>query len=311
VAANADASLLSRYPTLYGDELKPRLARYAGVAPDEIVTGCGSDDVIDSAMRAFAEPGDRVAFAAPTFSMIPTFARLNGLVPVAVPFRADHDVDADALLATDARVVYLCSPNNPTGTLASADAVRRVVEGARGLVILDEAYAEFADESHAARAPSWGNVLVARTLSKAFGLAGLRVGYGVGAAALVREVEKVRGPYKVSAVAERAACAVLDEDLEWVREHAALARANRARLAEALRGLGLEPLPSAANFLLVPSPRAAALADGLRARGVAVRLMRALPTYGDALRVGVGPWPMMERLRGALAALIETEDVSR
>lgn len=298
------AAALSRYPTLYGEELKTRLARYAGVEPDEIVTGCGSDDVIDATMRAFAEPGERVAFATPTFSMIPVFARINGLVPVGVPLLADFDVDADALLATEARVIYLCSPNNPTGTLASADAIRRVVERARGVVILDEAYAEFADASYASRAPGWERVLVARTLSKAFGLAGLRVGYGVGAAALVREIEKARGPYKVTAVAERAACAALDEDLAWVREHATLARENRERLATALRALGLAPLPSSANFLLVPSPRSAEWARALLGRGVAVRLMRALPTFGDALRIGVGPWPMMARLLDALGGAL-------
>ncbi|HET7459089.1 MAG TPA: histidinol-phosphate transaminase [Gemmatimonadaceae bacterium] len=295
---------LSRYPTLYGGALKSRLAAYVGVAPEEIVTGCGSDDVIDSAMRAFAEPGDRVAHPTPTFSMVPVFARINGLVPVGVPLRDDYDVDADALLATGARIIYLCSPNNPTGTLTSADAVRRVVEHAAGLVVIDEAYAEFADESYASRAPGWERVVVTRTLSKAFGLAGLRVGYGVAAAPLVREIEKARGPYKVTAVAERAACAVLDENLPWVREHAALARANRGRLADALRALGLDALPSAANFLLVATPRAADLARGLRARGVAVRLHRALPGVGDALRVGVGPWPMMQRLLDALADTI-------
>jgi histidinol-phosphate aminotransferase len=305
--AASPADALSRYPALYSHGIKAVVAGYAGVAPEEIVTGCGSDDVIDSAIRALAEPGDAVAHPAPSFSMIPTFARMSGVEPVAVPLRADSwDVDAGALLATGARIIYLCSPNNPTGTAASREAVLEIVARAPGFVILDEAYAEFADEAFVARAPGWERVLVTRTMSKAFGLAGLRFGYGVGSAALVREVEKARGPYTVSAVAERAVTAALTEDLAWVRAHVALARESRARLSTALAALGLDVLPSAANFVMVRTARAAALARRLGEAGIAVRLFTGLPVVGDALRIGVGPWELMRRaldvLEPALAA---------
>ena len=286
---------VARYPALYSHALKGLVADYAGVAPEEIVTGCGSDDVIDSAFRALADPGDAVAHPAPSCSMVPTFARMSGLVPVAVPLRGDDwDVDADALLATGARIIYLCSPNNPTGTVASREAIMTVVERAPGVVILDEADAEFADEAFVARAPGWERVLVTRTMSKAFGLAGLRFGYGVGSAALVREVEKARGPYTVSAVAERAVAAALTEDLAWVREHARLAREIRDRFAAELRASGLRVLPSAANFVMIPTDRARDLARALTRSGVSVRLLTDLPVVGDALRVGVGPWEMMQ-----------------
>jgi histidinol-phosphate aminotransferase len=287
---------VARYPSLYAHELKALVADYAGVAPDEIVTGCGSDDVLDSAMRALAEPGERVAHPTPSFSMIPTFARMSGLEPVAVPLRADYDVDAEGLLATGARIIYLCSPNNPTGTVASREAILTVVERAPGVVILDEAYAEFADETFAARAPGWERVLVTRTMSKAFGMAGLRFGYGTGSARLVREVEKARGPYKVTSLAERAVAATLGEDLAWVRNHALRAREMRERLAAELRALGLDVLPSQANFVMVRTPRARELADRLRVSGVAVRLFTGLPVVGDALRIGVGPWEMLQRV---------------
>ena len=298
---------VARYPSLYAHDLKARVAAYAGVAPEEIVTGCGSDDVLDSAMRALAEPGDSVAHSVPSFSMIPTFARTNGLVPIAVPLRPDYDVDVDGLLATKARIVYLCSPNNPTGTIASREAILAIVERATGVVILDEAYAEFADERFTARAPGWERILVTRTMSKAFGMAGLRFGYGAGAARLVREVEKVRGPYKVTSLAERAVAAALGDDLAWVRNHATRAQEMRERLAFELRALGLDVLPSQANFVMVRTPRAREIAATLRDAGIAVRLFESLPVVGDALRIGVGPWELMQPLIDTIARGIGEE----
>ena len=293
---------ITRYPTLYAGGLKAALAGYAGVKETEIVTGCGSDDVLDSAIRAFAEPGERVAVPEPSFAMIPIFARMNGLEPVMVPLQRDLDIDADALLATGARVIYICSPNNPTGTQASREAIRRVIREAPGLVILDEAYAEFAGGGWIAEAPRHPRLLVVRTMSKAFGLAGLRVGYAAGAAALVAEVEKSRGPYKVNALAERAATAAVESDLDWVRTHIAEAVANREQFADALRQIGFAPIPSMANFLLVPVDGASSIGVRMRARGVAVRPMPALPVVGDALRISIGPWSMMEAALAALRA---------
>lgn len=306
---------LARYPSLYSAHLRDAVLRYVGLAGATgvgIVAGCGSDDVLDSAMRAFAAPGSRVAFAAPTFSMIPTFARLNGLEPVALPLTEGFDVDAERLVACGAAITYLCTPNNPTATALSREAVEYVATHARGLVIVDEAYAEFAPEVFVDLAARHERLLVARTFSKAFGLAGLRVGYGVASEAVVRLVERARGPYKVNAIAERAALASLEESddaLGWVRTHAALAVAMRERLAEELRRIGLEPLPSAANFLLVPTPAARALAGRLRARGVLVRALAGLPqdtaplaaSGGCALRIGVGPWPAMQGVLDALS----------
>ena len=294
---------ITRYPSLYAADLKTALAEYCGSDPSEVVTGCGSDDILDSAIRALAEPGDTIAFPDPSFAMIPIFARMNGLRPIAIPLSADHDIDAEAFVASGARIVYLCSPNNPTGTIASDRAIRRVIDGARGLVIIDEAYAEFSGSSWIGTARSQARVLVVRTLSKAFGLAGLRVGYAIGAPALVAEVEKSRGPYKVSSLAERAAVAALRTDREWVAARIAEVVANRERFANALRGLDLTPMPSQANFILLPVADAEAIGASMRRAGVAVRPMPGLRGIGDALRISIGPWSMMER---AIAALEES-----
>ena len=302
----AAVSTVTRYPSLYAGALKEALAAYAGVDPSMVVTGCGSDDVLDSAIRAFAEPGERVAYPDPSFAMVPIFARMNGLVPCAVPLTRDFDAVADAFLEKQAAIIYLCSPNNPTANLMSRSAVEAIVAQAEGLVILDGAYAEYAGADEGARlaeiARSSGRVLVARTLSKAFGLAGLRIGYGIGAPAVVAEVEKSRGPYKVNALAERAAVAALTEDLDWVREHVRLAIELRERFTADLERLGLAPLPSAANFVLVPVRDAAETARRMREQGVAVRPFPALPHIGDALRISIGPWDMMEACLTALRA---------
>jgi histidinol-phosphate aminotransferase len=265
------------------------------------VTGCGSDDVLDSAIRAFAEPGERLALADPSFAMVPIFGQMNALNVAKVPLTPTFDIEADALAATGAKVIYVCSPNNPTGTLASRGAIERLLERARGIVILDEAYAEFSErEGFLKVAPRFERLLVVRTLSKAFGLAGLRIGYAVGPAALVAEVEKSRGPYKVSGSAERAAVAALTDDRPWVDARIADAIQNRARLTEALRQLGLSPIPSFSNFVLAPVKDAIGLAKAMRQEGVAIRPFPQLTGIGDAVRISVGPWEMME---AALAAL--------
>uniref|UniRef100_A0A832MN16 Histidinol-phosphate aminotransferase family protein n=1 Tax=Eiseniibacteriota bacterium TaxID=2212470 RepID=A0A832MN16_UNCEI len=299
------ADLAPRYPSPQADRLRAALAAYAGVPAECVVTGCGSDDVLDCAFRAFGAPGDRVAHAAPTFSMIPLLAEANRLRPRAVPLAPGGDHDADALLASGARIVYLCSPNNPTGGAASAGTLARVAERAPGLVVVDRAYAEFEAGGEAPALPVRAGVLEVRTLSKAFGLAGLRVGWGVSDPATVRALERVRGPYKVGSIAERAAVAALEEDRAWMAATARAALASRARLAAGLAALGRAPLPSQANFVLVPVPDAEACAAALARRGVRVRPFARLAGIGDAIRVTAGPDPAVAALLAALPAALE------
>jgi histidinol-phosphate aminotransferase len=258
--------------------------------------------VLDSAIRAFAEPGDAIAYPEPSFAMIPLFARMNALEGIAVPLGPELDIDAGGLLATDARMLYICSPNNPTGTSASRRAIEAVVARTSGIVILDEAYAEFGGDTWVSEAPSHGRLLVVRTMSKAFGLAGLRIGYAVGDPTIVAEVEKSRGPYKVSRMGELAALAALGNDLDWVRARITDVREGRRRLRQELIALGLSPIPSDANFVLVPVPDALAIARQMRALGVAVRPFTGLAGIGDALRITIGPW---SQIQAALDALRE------
>jgi histidinol-phosphate aminotransferase len=314
----APVSALSRYPTLYSEPLQQALLEYVGLAnePDiGVVTGCGSDDVLDSTMRAFGAAGDSIVFSAPTFSMIPVLARLNGLTPLAVPFKDDFDLDAERLVDSRAKITYLCAPNNPTATPISRAAVEYVVANATGVVLIDEAYAEFAPEVFTDIVARNERVIIARTFSKAFGLAGLRVGYGVATHSVTRLIERARGPYKVNSAAECTVLAALgpsDDGLRWVRERATLAIANRARLVAELSQIGFAALPSAANFIMVPTPRAAEIFRALASRGVLVRAFTSMPRdlpvlaecNGAALRIGVGPWEMMTTLLDTLREVL-------
>ena len=240
--------------------------------------------------------------------IVPALARLNGASCIRIPFSSDFDIDADAIRRSGASVVYLCSPNNPTGTEIRLETIAGLADTLDALLIVDEAYAEFTDRSCIELARTKPNVLVTRTMSKAFGLAGLRVGYGIGAREIVREIEKSRGPYKVNAAAALASQAALRDDLPWMRLHVRLARDARASLAMQLSVRGIAVLPSAANFVFAPLPGAARIARRMRELGVAVRAFSGLPPFcepvrasgGDALRITVGP---AEEMSAALEAL--------
>jgi histidinol-phosphate aminotransferase len=293
---------VTRYPIAFEPALRNALADYAGVSADMIACGCGSDDVLDSAIRAFAEPGEVLCVPDPSFSMIPVFARTNGLRPVSIPLTRWLDADVDAMIETGARIIYLCSPNNPTGTAFSRKAVEQIVERAPGLVIIDQAYAEFGGDDFTDLASNGRPVLVTRTMSKAFGLAGLRVGYGVGSPDLITEVLKARGPYKVSSLAERAAIAALENDRAWVTERVDEVIANRAHFRAELAKRGIGSLESSANFVLLPVNDCATTSRKLERGGICARSFRSLPGIGDAVRIAIGPWEMMQRCLDALAA---------
>ncbi|MFP3947402.1 MAG: pyridoxal phosphate-dependent aminotransferase [Longimicrobiales bacterium] len=308
VFRNASPESLTRYPSVYADTLKSAVAERWDVPGECVATGCGSDDLLDSTFRAVSAGGGAVAYMDPTFSMIPIFSRMNGLESVAVPW-SEAEEDPDRLVATGAAAVYVCAPNNPTGLVPRSGWLEGLLDavGPEGpVVVLDEAYAEFADESRITTAPDTRRLLVLRTLSKAFGLAGLRIGYAVGPADVVAEVEKSRGPYKVGRIDEEAAVQALRASGEWIDGIVRQTRDNRTRLIGELDDRQLRPLPSQGNFVFLPvAPRTTAeVTKGLRDRGVAVRPFPDVPELGDGVRVTIGPWEMMERFLNALDEVI-------
>jgi len=300
--ASSEAGALSRYPSAYSDELKAAIASVNGVDPSMIVVGCGSDDVIDSILRATAEPGDVLAQLSPTFSMVRSFAACSRLEVRDIP-RDSSNVIAE-IRETNPAIVYLCSPNNPTGDLIAAEMIQQIVDDATGVVIVDEAYIDFGGTSALGLLRGRSNLLITRTFSKAYGLAGLRVGYAVGDPALIERVEAARGPYKVTMTAERVVMQVLQNDRSWVADKVTKAITNRRRFSEALIDLGLRPIQSEANFVLVPVENSALMSDELRSRGISVRSFCGLQGIGDALRITVGPWETMALCIAALEEIV-------
>ena len=294
---------MSRYPSAYSADLKTSIAKYAGVDASMVATGCGSDDVLDSALRAFGRHGDAVALLDPTFSMMRSFASASGLR--IAPIRFDEADLSSAFRATGASITYLCSPNNPTGGSLGPQVIESIVADAPGIVIIDEAYIDFGGIASTDLLERYENVLITRTMSKAFGLAGFRVGYGLGSQDVIDRVEAARGPYKVSALSERVAIEVLASDTGWVRQRAAEVIENRGRLALELSILGCPPLESSANFVLVPVRDAGRIESGMRARSIAVRTFTGLTGIGDAVRITVGPWGVMQKCLSALSEVLQ------
>jgi len=307
VIREAGEETLSRYPDPYAGPVKQALSRRFGVPVENVCTGCGSDDILDAAFRAASSGSGRVRYPAPTFTMIPPFTSMNGHLDGAVPWSRAL-ADPEALLDGDPVLIYVCRPNNPTGHLVPRPWLEGLIGAVakRGdeapLLLVDEAYAEFSGDSLVLDAPRLRRVLVLRTLSKAFGLAGMRVGWAVGPTEVVDEVEKARGPYKVGRLAQSMAVAAIDDPEGWVRGVVADCLESRSRLLSALEERGLVPFPTAANFVFLPLEEgtASATALALREQGVAVRPFGGTTEIGDGVRVTVGPWPIMERFLNAL-----------
>jgi histidinol-phosphate aminotransferase len=291
---------LSEYPSLTSLSLREAVARKLGVSPGMVVTGNGSNEIIDEICRTFCEPGERVAFHVPTFSMIPAFVRINHGAGVGVPLGPDWSFDPEALAAADGKVTFVVRPNNPTGNAFPRKDVERLLERARGIVVVDEAYIEFLGGESFVKEVKAGNdaLIVLRTLSKAHGIAGLRVGYGVMSEALAEELTKVRGPFRLDALAEAVGAHALADD-RYVGSVVEGVRAERPNLKRMLEERGFHVFRSDANFLLTRPPvDAQALAAKLGEVGVWVREFSGeLSPY---LRITVGPPSATARLRLAL-----------
>lgn len=317
LAARHGAGDPARYPDPDSKDLRTALGALHGIAPERIVMGTGSDELLNLAAQAYAGPGDEVLYVRYGFSVYDIAARRCGAVPVVAP-DLDYGTDVDALLACvteRTRVVFLANPNNPTGSFLPRAELARLHAGLRPdvLLVVDHAYAEYVDadddDGGMELAAKARNVLMTRTFSKIYGLAGERVGWGTGDAAIVDMLNRIRGPFNLSTTGQASALAAV-ADQDFVAKSQAHNSAQRARFVaqlEALGNYGLRPLPSKANFVLIlfeGKLSAEAAYNGLMEYGYIVRW---LPGQGlpQALRITIGTPEQMDQIAAALRTMAE------
>ncbi|TGE04717.1 histidinol-phosphate transaminase [Hymenobacter fodinae] len=304
---SAGPERFNRYPDPLQRAVKVELAKLKGVAENEIFLGNGSDEAIDLLVRLVCIPGqDSILILPPTYGMYEVAANLNDVRLERQPLTPDFQIAPEAIAqinASDAKIVFLCSPNNPTGNLLHAEAIEQILRGFRGLVVVDEAYADFA------AAPSWTtrlaefpNLVVMQTFSKAWGLAGLRLGMAFASPEIIGYLNKIKPPYNISEATQQHALAALQDAprFEQMREQLLV---GRDWLAERLPSLSIveEVFPSDANFLLTRfRPDATAVYDYLVGRGIIVRNRTTQPGCAGTLRLTVGTPQENEELLQAL-----------
>lgn len=317
LAARAHAVAPSLYPDGDSTALRAAIGRLHGIDPARIVMGTGSGELLHTAAGAYAGPGDEVLYSQYAFSLYEIVARRCGATPVEAPAR-DYGTDVDALLAAvteRTRVVLVANPNNPTGTFLPRGEIARLHAGlpADVLLVLDQAYAEYVDpaddDGSLALAAAHPNVLVTRTFSKAYGLAGERVGWGTAAPGVIGALNRIRGAFNVGNSAQATALAALEDQafVEQSRRHNAEERARFVAAVEALGNHGLRAVPSEANFVLVLFEgrlSGEAAYKGLAERGYIVRW---LPSQGLAhgLRITIGKRADMDAIAAILRDLAE------
>ncbi len=302
-AIGKECERLRLYPDPTSKELRHALARYHGVNPSRVIVGNGSDDVLNLLFRTFSGADRPAGWTVPSYSLYPVLAGIQGCVPVLCEFDSDIRLPAAAIERCGANIFFLTSPNAPTGVAFPNREIDRLAGRFPGVLVIDEAYVDFARESAIALLDEHPNLVVARTFSKSYSLAGIRVGYAVASDAVVALLDRVRESYNVDRIAQAAARAAL-EDRTWCTETIGRILATRQRTLQRLAGLGWHTYPSEANFVFTRpveatgrsgKSAAADLFEWLRAGRVLVRYFPCNPLTEAYLRVTIGTDSQMDR----------------
>jgi histidinol-phosphate aminotransferase len=305
------ATTFNRYPDPTAAAVREELSAYTGVAADQIIVGCGSDEIMAMLGQTFIDPGDVVVGHAPSFSMYEIWSVIAGGQFVWVPDNAAYHHNVEGIINTakenNAKLIYLCSPNNPTGGLFPRHDVIQILEETDALVVLDEAYIEFKspDDSLARLVDSYGNLLVMRTLSKAFGLAGVRCGYCLGPKPLIDMIGKVKSPYNLNKLTQEAALIGL-QNRDRILARVKTLNAERHRVYRALLAFDLgRVFPTAANFIYFETPRGAAIEKAMRARSILVKTFGATGGGLTPFRLTIGAPEENDAVLDAIAEALQ------
>ena len=298
-AAGEDLRL---YPDPLANRLRDTAAAVYGLSREQVLVGNGSDDLLTMLMRTCVGPGDRVAYPVPTYSLYEALVTMQDGEVVQVPFPPNFSLPPQ-LAEVEAKLTFLCNPNSPSGTLTPARHIEELAQRVRGILVVDEAYVDFADETALPLLYKYPHVVILRSFSKSFSLAGLRLGLAFGHPELLGELLKVKDSYNVNRLSIVAAVAAL-EDYAWMRQTVDKIRATRARLTTALRELGYCVHASQANFVLARKKGVLqeSIYLGLKERGILVRYFSS-PDLADCLRITVGTDEEIDRLLAAMTQL--------
>ncbi len=295
---------IRKYPEPLATAFRRQAAEVLCTRPERIMAGFGSDDVLSVAVRSFCGEGDALACTYPTYSLYPVLADIQGVRCEAVESPEDFALPMQ-LSEAGARLVFVANPNAPSGTMVPAEDLERLARAIDGVLLIDEAYADFADWNCLALTDRCENVIVARSLSKSYSLAGLRLGFAVAHEALIEGMMKVRDSYPVSAPAIAGGTAAM-ADQEWLRQNVGRIKATRARLIQTLDGMGCACRPSQANFVLARMPEgrdAGGVFEALFERKILVRYFRQR-RLDDCLRISVGTDEEIDALLGAMRQIL-------
>jgi len=309
VLAFARERIWSRYPDFVPEDLLAKLADHLGWTAPGVLVGNGSNELIQATLMVTARPGVRVVIPTPTFTVYRLMAALLGAEVIEVYLKKDYTFDLAALrdAARDADVLIVCSPNNPTGCVLSNEDLRSILDVTAALVVMDEAYHEFCGETCMGMMPEYKNLIVLRTFSKAFGLAGLRVGCLAAHPEVAAEISKGKLPYNLNFFSQAAAMAAL-ENASALREQTEYIKAQRELVYRRMREIeGVTVYPSRANFLLFETERSPGeVFEGLLTHGVLVRDVSRYPMLSKALRVSIGTAEENERFLAGLRSVLHT-----
>lgn len=297
--AEALGERLRLYPDPVGTAFRKVAADLHGVEPGMILAGNGSDDLLTILTRAFVGPGDTVAYPTPSYILYQTLAEIQGARAVEVPFEADWSLGPSGFERAGARLAFVANPNSPSGTMLPPDQLAAIACRIDCPLVVDEAYVDFAEGDAVGLVAAHPNLIVLRTLSKGYSLAGLRLGYLIARPEMVAGLIKVKDSYNCDTLSLVGGTAAL-EDRDYLAGTTARIKATRRRLTEAMRGLGYHVPESRANFAwCTGGPPAVATYEALKARRILVRLMR-YPGQPDGLRITVGTDEEIDRLLEAL-----------
>ncbi|MCX5645227.1 MAG: histidinol-phosphate transaminase [Phycisphaerae bacterium] len=296
---------LRRYPDPLGNAFREAAAALNGVKPENILCCNGGDDLLSIAIRAFCDEGHPLAYPIPTYSLYPVLARLQNCEAIEIPFGEEFDLPA-GLATTGAALTIVCNPNAPTGSSVPMEEIAALADRLTGVLLIDEAYVDFAEQNCTALVKDFDNVIVLRTLSKGYSLAGLRFGYAIAQKDLIDGLVKVKDSYNIDAVAIALATAAI-EDQAYFRQNVEKIKKERTALTEQLRSLGLTVPDSHSNFVFaqVRNGSAARIHKQLEQRNIFVRYWDD-PRIQDKLRISVGTEEQNEKLISALKEIVSS-----